>query len=136
MKSSLFQSRPTRKKHTLLFNTYCTLLKWCLNTCKFSNSILLHFLLYQNSTSTFIYYTFTRLFSSFYSKSCFLSSIWILTYFYTKNVILSFVIFRMISMSQKKKKYIIYWLSITYILTFIFFVSNFWKNDKWQMTFC
>ena len=38
-------------------------------------------------------------------------------------------------MSEKKEKYIIYWLLITYTLTFIFFVSNLSKVTSDRVTF-
>ncbi|GEM_PF-2812633 len=54
----------------------------------------------------------------------------VLTYFHMKNVILSFVIFRMISKSQKKEEvYNILIINNLYINIY-FFASNFWKNDK------
>ena len=61
---------------------------------------------------------------SFFSKiTC--HFIKVLTYFHTKNVILSFVIFRMISKSQKKEEvYNILIINNLYINIY-FFVSNF-----------
>ena len=127
--SSLFQSRPTRKKYTLLFNIYYILSKKYANTYKFTNNLKLHILLYHKYKTPFIYYTFARLSPSFYSKIILLNSMKILTYFYTKNVILSFVIFRMILMSQKKEEvYNILIINNLYINIY-FFASNFWKND-------
>ena len=57
-------------------------------------------------------------------------------FFHTKNVILSFVIFQMISMSQKKEEvYNILIINNLYINIY-FFTTNLSKSDKWQMTFC
>ena len=53
-----------------------------------------------------------------------------------EKVIWSLVIFRMISKSQKKEEvYNILIINNLYINIY-FFASNFWKSDKWQMTFC
>ena len=67
-----------------------------------------------------------------FSLNHFLFSINILTYFYTKIVILSFVIFQMILMSQKKVEvYNILIINNLYINIY-FFCYQF--IEKWQMT--
>ena len=67
-----------------------------------------------------------------FSLNHFLFSTNILTYFYTKNVILSFVIFRMTLMSQKKEEvYNILIINNLYINIY-FFCFQF--LEKWQVT--
>ena len=85
-----------------------------------------------NTKHPFIYYTFARLSPSFYSKIILLNSMKILTYFYTKKVIWSLVIFRMILMSQKKEEvYNILIINNLYINIY-FFCFQF--LEKWLMT--
>ena len=85
-----------------------------------------------NTKHPFIYYTFARLSPSFYSKIILLNSMKILTYFYTKKVIWSLVIFRMILMSQKKEEvYNILIINNLYINIY-FFCFQF--LEKWQVT--
>ena len=84
----------------------------------------------------FILPQYLQFFYSFLDLLFFLKSlaifIKVLTYFHTENVILSFVIFRMISKSQKKEEvYNILIINNLYINIY-FFCFQF--LEKWQMT--